>query len=123
MPRLAPILTLVPAILLSAAGAVAKADSKGSEADTLFEEGVKLLEAHRTHEACVLLERSLKIDPAPGTLQNLAICHEEEGKTGRAYAEFVQLAEEAARTGQRAREALGRQRAMALVARLARLDL
>jgi hypothetical protein len=111
------------AALLSAGLAFApRARAQGSRADAFFQEGVKLLEAGRTHEACVLFEQSLRLDPAPGTLQNLAICHEEEGRTATAHAEFEELARQAAADGQKAREALGRQRAAALARRLSQVE-
>jgi hypothetical protein len=39
-------------------------------------------------EACPRLERSYKLDAAPGTLLNLAVCHEAIGKTATAWNEF-----------------------------------
>jgi hypothetical protein len=117
--RLATVSALL-SVGLAFAGA---AEAQGSRADALFQEGVKLLEAGRTHEACGLFEQSMKLDPAPGTLQNLAICHEEEGRTATAHAEFEQLARQSAADGQKAREALARQRAAALLKRLSQVEL
>jgi hypothetical protein len=57
-------------------------------AQTLFDEGRKLMNEKKFPEACPRLERSYKLDPAPGTLLNLAVCHEEVGKTATAWNEF-----------------------------------
>jgi hypothetical protein len=99
------------------------AHAQGQSADTLFEEGLKLFDAGKTHEACERFEASFRIDPALGTLQNLATCHEQDGKTATAYREFLDLAEQAkkAGAGQKAREILGRQRAEALTSKLSKV--
>jgi hypothetical protein len=99
------------------------AHAQGKSADALFEEGLKLFDAGKTHEACERFEASFRIDPALGTLQNLATCHEQDGKTATAYREFLDLAEQAkkAGAGQKAREILGRQRAEALTSKLSKI--
>jgi hypothetical protein len=84
---------------------------------------VKLFEAGSTHDACEKFAESMKLDPANGTLQNLALCHEKEGKTASAWREFTELEERATRDHQAARERLGRDRAAALSPRLSRLSL
>jgi hypothetical protein len=58
------------------------------EADRLFREGRALLRAKHVSEACALFEESLSQDTALGTLLNLAYCHELEGKTATAMAEY-----------------------------------
>src|SRR6185312_2472707 len=118
-PRTAAVVVL--AGLLTARGARAE----GGNADALFQEGLKLFDAGRTHEACERFEQSYRLDAALGTLQNLATCHEQEGRTARAYAEFEDLAEKANRAGagQKARELLGRGRAAALAKKLSRIEL
>ena len=64
-----------------------------AQADAFFREGRALLTAGKIAEACGKLAESHRLDPAPGTLVNLALCHEKEGKTARAWAEFNEVAE------------------------------
>jgi tetratricopeptide (TPR) repeat protein len=118
----------IPAAFLIALAAIAstrRAGAQAPSADALFQEGLKLFDAGKTHEACERFEASLRLDPALGTLQNLATCHEADGKTARAYAEFLDLADAAAKAGvgQKAREILGRQRAATLAKKLSKIEL
>jgi hypothetical protein len=68
-----------------------------ARADALFRAAQSLFEAGSVSEACVKFAESQKLDPAPGTLLNLAVCHEREGKTATAYGEYKQVAEIAAK--------------------------
>ena len=62
--------------------------SDAAIANTLFEDGRKLMHEKNFAEACPRLERSYKLDPAAGTLLNLAVCHEAIGRTASALNEF-----------------------------------
>jgi hypothetical protein len=122
--------TLIPAaaalLWLGATGLAAAQTStptNAARADALFNEGVKLFEAGRTHEACARFGESMKLDPANGTLQNLALCHEKEGKAATAWREFTTLVERASAAKQAEREALARQHLGALAATLSKLAL
>jgi hypothetical protein len=82
-------LTLVPRV------AVAQATDRVL-AEALFREGRELMEQNKITEACSKFAESYRLDRALGTLINLALCHEKEGKIGTAWAEFTDAAAEAA---------------------------
>jgi hypothetical protein len=70
-------------------------------ADTLFREGKALMEAKKPEEACRLFAESHKLEPAGGTLLNLATCYrtiERYASAERALREAAELAEKAGRT-------------------------
>jgi hypothetical protein len=59
-------------------------------ATQLFNEGRILLDQGRIGEACAKLEESQRIEPGGGTLLNVALCHERQGRTAAAWVEFTE---------------------------------
>jgi hypothetical protein len=59
-------------------------------AETLFSAGRALMQEGRIPEACRKFEASQSVAPALGTLLNLALCHEKEGRLATAWVEFKQ---------------------------------
>src|SRR5229473_1941363 len=57
-------------------------------AQALFEKGRSLMARGKYPEACEALAESQRREPAGGTLLNLALCHELEGKIASASSEF-----------------------------------
>lgn len=60
-------------------------------ADALFREAQIAMQKGQISEACAKFAESQKLDPANGTMLNLAVCHEKEGKYGSAYKELQEL--------------------------------
>src|SRR5689334_18551597 len=105
LPR-AAYLTLAVATELTVGG---NALAQGPSADLpiaqgLFEQGRTLMGAGRYEEACPKFAESERLDPAPGTLLNLAVCHEKEGKTATAWAEYNDVIAASRRDGNAERQ-------------------
>lgn len=88
-----------------------------TEASAIFQQGRELAKTGRFAEACQLFARSYDLDPALGTAVNLADCLERQGQLRRAWELFDVVARNSQNVQSRAR--LARQRADALMARLA----
>lgn len=115
------------AIALSVASAPASAQSarpdQRAAAETLFNEGRRLMALGRYAEACPAFEESQRLDAGIGTLLNLADCYEKSGRTASAWALFQEAATLSAVAGQAGREAEARSRAVAIEPRLCRLTI
>jgi hypothetical protein len=61
-----------------------------SLATQLFKEGRALVDQGKIADGCRKLEESQRLDPGGGTLLNVALCHEKEGRTATAWAEFTE---------------------------------
>jgi len=90
-------------------------------AQMLFDQGKQLMEAGNYTAACPKLAQSLKLDPAGGTMINLALCHEKEGKSATAWADFKEALGSARRDGRPDRERAAQEHVQALEPQLARL--
>lgn len=97
-------LALCLGVLSSPSAAWAQADAATvAVAEKLFEEGRTLMEAQRYEEACPRLAESARLDPATGTLLNLAECFERTGRMASAWATYRRAETAARRQGNRAR--------------------
>jgi hypothetical protein len=86
-------------------------DRNPAVAEVLFREGQRLLAAGDLVAACGKLSESERLDPQTGTLLNLALCHEKQGRTATAWSEYAEVASQAGRKGERDRERFARARA------------
>ena len=109
------------AAILGLAPITARAVSPAAEA--LFQEGRRLMAAGKTAEACARFDESYRQDASSGTLLNLALCHETEGKTATAWAEYKTAARLARNQGREDRASAAEEKVTALEPRLARLTL
>jgi hypothetical protein len=99
----------------------APSDAERARATELFHEGRASMAAQRYAEACGMLEESQRLDPGGGTLLNLALCHELEGRTATASSEFQEALEVARRDGRPDRETEASRHLQALAPRVARV--
>ena len=88
------------------------------QAEALFGEAKKLMAAGKVAEACRKLEGSYRIDPAGGTILNLALCHEKEGKIATAWAELKEALAAAKKASRKDREKIAREHIDAIEPRL-----
>lgn len=72
-------------------------------AQSLFDSGKALMERGDYDQACPKLAESQRLDPGGGTILNLALCHELQGKLSAAWTEFKQALGDAQRDGRQDR--------------------
>jgi hypothetical protein len=89
-------------------------------AEALFKEGKKLLKEGKVPEACRKFEGSYRIDPALGTLLNMALCHEQEGKTATAWGELNETLQLAKKSNRQDRAKIAKEHIAAIEPRLSR---
>jgi len=119
--RGAAVLTL--AFCLWPAHAWAANAAEKATAETLFDEGVKLMKGQRFEEACPKLEDSQRIDPGVGTLLYLGECYEKLGRTASAWATFREAQSAAEASGQTKRAATAKKRVAGLETELSYLTI
>lgn len=105
---------------LCPAAALADEASKAA-AESLFQDGRRLMKEGHFSEACPKLAESNRLDPGVGTLLYLGECYERSGRTATAWATFREAQGAAAAAKQPDRETAARKRADGLEAKLVRL--
>jgi hypothetical protein len=90
-------------------------------ATSLFETAQQLVQENHADQACPIFEESFRLEPANGTLINLADCYERLGKTASAWLTFRRVVQRSDQAGQDARADVARKRVLQLEPRLSRL--
>lgn len=116
---------IVPVVLLTTLAGSSQADEPSAEnralAEVLFREAKELSEKQQFEQACPKFQESHRLDPKPGTILNLAVCHEKQGKVASAWLDYLDAASFAARAGQKDREAFAKEQAAKLEKTVPRL--
>jgi outer membrane protein OmpA-like peptidoglycan-associated protein len=99
-------------LLLISPGLAQSAAPDGAQ--SLFDEGRTLLRQGALDGACAKFAESYRIDPAVGTLLNLAECEERRGHTAAAWSAWLEAAALAHGANQVEREGVARARAVVL---------
>jgi hypothetical protein len=123
--RKLPCIALLGGVLALAEPARAADPSEGgaAAAESLFQDGRRLVDQKKYSEACPKFLASQKLAPALGTLLNLADCYEKAGQLASAWVRFREAVALAQRLGRSDREATAHERASKLEPRLIRLKI
>lgn len=107
-------LTVAPGVTLASEGSKAAAEA-------LFNDARSLMAAGRYDEAIAKLQASQNLDPALGTMLNLAECYEKTGKIASAWAQYREVVSLARQSGAKEREDFAEQKSRALEPRISKL--
>ncbi|MBV8758802.1 MAG: hypothetical protein JO257_16055 [Deltaproteobacteria bacterium] len=116
-------LITVVAVMLGAVSAHAQPSDSVAAAEQLFEQAKTMMDQGDFVGACPRFEASLKLDPALGTLLNLATCYEKQGKLASAWGHYREVVALATKAGDTARIDIAKERAKALEPRLPKLTI
>jgi hypothetical protein len=103
--------------------AAAQSSSEQAAAEALFSQARDLMAAKQYAEACPKFVESQRLDPAPGTLLNLATCYERNGQIASAWVTYKEAAISARKADQAERARLARDKAAELEPKLPMLTI
>jgi hypothetical protein len=121
--RAASLAVWIVSVRASAAPPAPVADSSATRAEARFRAASEAFDQGRVNEACAAFAESGRLYPTLGTLLNLALCHERQGKTATAWTEFAHAAAWAGDAAQADRREFARQHALRLEHLLSRVQI
>lgn len=122
LPRRGFIPGVITTVVLVAGPVLAQRNpADAAVAEAMFRAGRKLMDEGRYAQACDKLAGSYRLEPAGGTLLNLALCHEKQGRLATAWLEYQQAAADAIRDKREDRERFAQQRMEVLQPRLPKI--
>jgi hypothetical protein len=116
-------LAAIAAIAARPTSALAQGAGEQAAAEALFKQGRDLMTAGRFAEACPKLAESERLDPATGTLLNLATCYERNGQLASAWVTYKEAASASQKADQQERAQLARRKAAELEPKLPTLTI
>ena len=116
-----PLAALLACTLCASAASAAPSRQDMQKADKLFREARALMGKGTYEPACPKLEESQKLDPAPGTQYQLAVCYESTNRPATALALFLEVADLAQKAGYKDKEKVARDNAAALEPKVPRI--
>lgn len=117
----APFALVAIGLCASAARADAPSQADQALAQTLFDRAVDLMDKKDYASACPMLAESQRLDPAGGTLLNLGLCREHEGKVASAWIAYNDALSQAIKDGRKDRESTARARLEAIGDKISRV--
>ncbi len=109
-------------LLAALAGAKVASADETPLAEALFQRGIAAMEQGDIAAACPLLAESQRLDPGGGTLLNLALCYEREGRLATAWARYREALALAHRDGRLDRAAFAESHLRAIEPRVPQLS-
>lgn len=115
---------LAPALVFAAIASSPAVSHAGdpAAAEALFQTAKGLMDKKDYNEACPKFEASYRLDPAVGTMLNLADCLEKQGKLAKAWVSWGDARDQAKKEGDQPRADLAARRQKELDPRVPRLS-
>jgi hypothetical protein len=115
---------LVGTVVVMASAAAVAQPAPAASAETLFEDGLRLLDEHHPAEACTKFEQALELEPEDlGVILNLGLCNEQLDRLATALRWFRRAQVRASELGKSETETAAKEKTGALASRVPTLKI